>query len=360
MCADSSCPRSEEAAAYLAGEPAGDFEAHLATCAECTRAVSSARSLVSLLRSAPRAEVSRDLTPDILARVSAPRSARRWPVAAAFAAAAAVVLMLGVSRMTKPRQDSARIATSEQESAARAIDWLRKAQEPDGSWSAARWGGDRRFDVALTALPLLALQNAERADAESDRAIAAAVQCLRRRQAANGSFGSAFFGSYYNQGVATFALLRAYERQPDADLRRAVVAACEVIAATQTVAGGWGYAGSAQPHAAITLWNCEALHLAHTLRVAEVGESLERAAAWRSTQPATGSGIDFYHARVLAAVLDRNAGAATHEKRKAFRAALMASQIREGADSGSWAPSDPWARVGGRLYSTALASLALR
>ena len=36
------------------------------------------------------------------------------------------------------------------------LEWLRRAQEPDGSWSAARWGGDRRFDVALTALPLLA------------------------------------------------------------------------------------------------------------------------------------------------------------------------------------------------------------
>jgi hypothetical protein len=38
---------------------------------------------------------------------------------------------------------------------------------------------------------------------------------------------------------------------------------------------------------------------------------------------------------------------------------LISQQIQNGPESGSWDPSDKWGRYGGRLYSTALATLTL-
>ena len=364
MHAKPKCPRSEDAAAYVAGEASGDFEAHLATCADCARAVHSARSVFSMLRTAPPVEVSRDLVPAILTEVREQRVVLRWPVVKAFAAAAAVVLVLGLSRMwMPPREAPAPSLTKNDDSVARALDWLCNAQEMDGSWSAARWGGDQRFEPALTALPLMALLSSERATAEQSAAIAKAVQSLQQRQAANGSFGGAFFGSCYNQGIATLALLRAYERQPDAALGRTIESACEVIASTQTAGGGWGYLGSSQPHPAITLWNVEALKLATALGIANARPALDRGVQWiqaHATPAVPPSDVDFYNAHFLASVLEQSSDAPSREKLAAIRETLLTTQVRDGSESGSWSPDDQWGRVGGRLYSTALASLALR
>ena len=43
-----------------------------------------------------------------------------------------------------------------------------------------------------------------------------------------------------------------------------------------------------------------------------------------------------------------------------IRQALLSKQSQHGEDLGSWSPDDRWSAVGGRLYSTAMASLALR
>lgn len=364
MPAEPLCPRSEDAAAFVAGEPVGDFEAHLATCADCARAVKSARSLVSLLRAAPEIEPSRDLAPDILERVRARSSPRRWPIVAAFAAAAAVVFVISLSQawLREPAPPPHAV-TSEDEGAARALDWLTKAQEPDGSWSATRWGGDARFEVALTALPLIALLESEHRTPARTAAVAKAVRALQQRQAANGSFGGAFFGSCYNQGIATLALLRAYEWQPDAELQRTIESACTVIAATQSPGGGWGYLGSPQAHPAITLWNVEALDLAAKLGFSAARENLDRAKQRLhadNNDAALAGGVDFHSARFLAAVLARSSDSPTQENLAAIRETLLATQERDGAETGSWAPGEQWGRVGGRLYSTAVASLALR
>lgn len=364
MRAEPLCPRSEDAAAFVAGEPVGDFEAHLATCADCARAVDSARSLVSLLRAAPEVGLSRDLAPQVMKRLSEQSTPRGWRIAAAFAAAAAVVLVLGLSRtwLREPAPPPYPVA-SENVSVSRALDWLAKAQEPDGSWSATRWGGDARFEVALTALPLIALLESEHRAPDQTAAATKAVRALRERQAENGTFGGAFFGSCYNQGIATFALLHAYQRHPNAELKHAIESACEVIAATQKAGGGWGYLGSPQAHPAITLWNLEALQLAATLGFPIARPDLDRAAQWlraATSDTTPPGGVDFYNARLLAAVLGRPGDSPAQEKLAAIREMLLATQERDGAANGSWAPGEQWGRVGGRLYSTAVASLALR
>lgn len=371
MPADTKCPHCEDAAAYLTDDLTADeraaFEAHVADCEECSRAVDSTRSLVALLHSAPRAEVAADLAPAVLAKIRAPKAA--WPRVAAFAAAAAVVLALGLpkawlsERTAAPSLADVEPHHSEAASVDRALTWLCKAQEPDGSWSATRWGGDQRFEVALTALPLMALLGNEHAAPERSTAVAKAVKSLQRNQAANGSFGGAFFGSCFNQGVATLALLRAYQLQPDAELKHTIESACAVIVSTQTTSGGWGYLGSTQPHPTVTLWNLEALRAAASLGFTDVLPSIDRGAEWMqahalSTTPV--SNVDFYNAHFLASVLKQSNDSSSRENLASIRESLLTTQVRDGSDSGSWSPDDQWGRVGGRLYSTALASLALR
>lgn len=43
----------------------------------------------------------------------------------------------------------------------------------------------------------------------------------------------------------------------------------------------------------------------------------------------------------------------------ALRKALAERQVKQGCAKGSWDPADPWGRVGGRVYSTAMGALAL-
>ena len=42
-----------------------------------------------------------------------------------------------------------------------------------------------------------------------------------------------------------------------------------------------------------------------------------------------------------------------------MREILISEQITSGKNAGSWDPKDSWGRYGGRLYSTALATLTL-
>lgn len=366
------CPQSEEAAAFVGDELADAerdaFALHLAKCESCAQAVDSARSLFSILRSAPEAELSQNLTASILDRIHEPPARRPMrPRVFAMAAAASVMLLFAFATPWFTTRTPQRVVVdSAHASAERALDWLCKAQEPDGSWSATRWGGDYRFEVALTALPLMALLNDEHTTPRRSAAIDKAVERLRHVQATNGSFGGEFFGSCYNQGIATLALLRSYQFHPTSELKDTLDRAVAVITETQVSTGGWGYLGSSQSHPTITLWNVEALKLANALGWHEVQASADRGTRWMQTHlpptPNAGSvaDVDFYSAYFLASALKHADDASSRDQLNTIRRTLVASQIQGGSDSGSWAPDDQWGRVGGRLYSTALASLSLR
>src|SRR5688572_28931794 len=96
------CPYGEDATAFVDDElPPGDataFEAHLAGCAECRRAITTANAVFNRLRAVPAVESSRDLVPGILASIrEEPVTPRRSAAMAWAAAAAAAVLLLGVA-----------------------------------------------------------------------------------------------------------------------------------------------------------------------------------------------------------------------------------------------------------------------
>ena len=392
------CRHCTDTAAYVARELSSreeaEFEAHLAVCAECRVAVESTRSMIGRLRCVPEMELAHDLAPRILSRVrEEPRELPRTSRCPRVAAIAAVLTLFAAGailthfRKSAPTlAPTAAVADENAASIARALDWFCQNQEPDGSWNAEKWGGNRRFEIALTALPTLALLNAKPLTPERDLAVDRATQWLQaQQQTADGAFGPNFQGASYNQSIATLALLHAYQCRPDAKLKRSLDTALANILARQTADGGWGYLHSPLADRSITEWHIEALELASALGWENARLKLERGRTWLAVHPhprtdeeepadspsailartedATKPGsakIDFYRAYFLAAALKREHDASSRQQLAAVRRALRLQQITDGTDSGSWPADDRWGRAGGRLYSTALASLSMR
>lgn len=384
------CHHGDDANAYVADELSpreqSDFEVHLATCQQCREAVASSRRIVGLLRASPGLETTADLAPRILARLqdNAPsRRPSRWPRVAAIAAV--LTLLAGGAALTHfhtPASLAMRppVADENAVSITRALDWLCQNQEPDGSWDAEKWGGNRRFEVALTALPALALLNAESPLPPASAAVSRAAQWLQQQQHEDGSFGPDFSGAAYNQSIATIALLRTYQRSPSASLKHSLDAALANLLARQTDDGGWGYVRSPLADRSITEWHLEALALADTLGWEATRPPLLRGQSWLAVHPqpqtkaeepadspsatesepsANPGKLDFYRAYFLTAALQREHDSFSRQQLADIRRTLLLRQKAGGSDSGSWPADDRWGRAGGRLYSTALASLSL-
>ncbi len=410
-------------AGELDAQEARRIEEHLVQCAVCRAEVGQTRQLLGRLRAVTPATVSRDLAPGILARIETeearrPRRVISWPVVLKVAA----TIVLAVGGVVVCRQMLSRAPAAAPVAAAspteQAVGWLCRTQEPDGSWSTLRWGGSRNYEVALTGLSLLSLLEAD-APAASERSAAVdrAVRYLCSRQDGKGEFGTAFDGAPYNQGMATLALLRAYRERPGEGLRQALNGAVGAIIARQLRDGGWGYVGEQTPSSnlSITLWQVEALRLAVALGWDSARAPAARGLRWIATvasddgsfgyrrsgdfpegsrtltamgamslldvaegnllpaarraaikarvqRLATASqpDMDYYGRYFLSAALKRMNEDTARQQLDAMRHAVAARQVRQGPEQGSWNADDRWSTAGGRVYATAMASLALR
>jgi len=251
-----------------------------------------------------------------------------------------------------------------------ALEWFCRNQEQDGSWDPARWGGNPRFQVALTALPLLALRSAEGERTPRQQEVADNAKAyLLRHCDENGRIGPAFHGSSYTQGIATLALLFCYQQQPDAELKRVLQRSLEVIVSQQQPYGSWTMADAAQPNVIATLWQREAIKFASDLGLGDVLPHIAQSSKWLTSHAdsisehdelTVGKTRDFFSIYVATMQLRESGESAALDQLTSIRKILLEKQIHQGEDSGSWAPIDRWSAVGGRLYSTAMASLALR
>lgn len=388
------CPRLEEVAAFLADELSPgelvDFESHLASCADCRAATDSTDRLLGRLRGLPAARCTRDLAPLVLERVRQPELERiptrwQWQRAAAIAAGVALLGFFTTRETLRhgpaPARPVVPQASAQNE---QALDWFVRAQEPDGSWAAERWGGRRNYAPALTALPLLALVTAANSTADRDAAAERAVASLLAIQNADGGFGDAFQGSPYNDSIAAFALLNAWRTHPGVVPKPSLDAAVSALVKRQQPDGGWGYLYSPLANSSITQWHIQALELAASLGWSDARSAWERGVRWLSvhdvsrdasadpadstgallseaaSQASAGGGeINFYRVYFAAAALKQAHTPAALQRLASLQNELLSRQVKGGAEGGSWAPDDQWGLVGGRLYSTALASLSL-
>jgi len=374
------------------------------------------QSVVARLKGVPTARVSRDLAPDILARIHR-EGTRRRRTAFALAAAATVALLFGAGLWLGgsgggQRRELAKDAPVDP--SRKAVAWLCATQEPDGSWSTARWGGDRHFEPALTALSLMTLLGDSDSSATTDKAVA----WLLDRQQPDGTFGDPFSGSPYNQGIVTLALGRVYEVRKSDGLRAALDRAVAAICAKQYADGGWGYHNEAHPasNLSITLWQIEALRLAAAQERPQLKPVMERGLRWmagvasddgsfgyqrrgdtpggasqtltamgamslldgahagllssgrrqaivaqmRRSAAHPGADMDYYRRYFLTAALKQMGEESAHRDLGAIRNSLLAQQVTQGPEAGSWTADTRWGSAGGRIYATTLASLSLR
>jgi hypothetical protein len=389
------CRRCEDVNAFLTGDLSPreeeEFSNHLENCPACRAAANSSRRVLAQLRAVPDPEPAQDLVPLILARIHAPAETPRriaWHRIAAVAALFVVFTAVILVREALQREPSSRLTAAEPApvivSNSRALDWFVRTQEADGSWSAERWGGQRNYAPALTALPLLALLSADETNTAHMKAAVRAAANLLEQQNPDGTFGPAFQGSPYNTSIATLALLHTWERNSNAVPRDALDTAVAALSKRQTVDGGWGYPYSPLADRSITQWHIQALELAANLGWTDARPALDRGLVWLnhhatpladSDEPADStsallaratarparadSSLDFYQAYFSSAALKHEAAPTAQQHLATLRQEILRHQATEGTESGSWPPDDRWGRAGGRLYSTALASMSL-
>jgi hypothetical protein len=385
------CPFVARVVDFAAGELSPPdqlkIENHLLECLGCREELASYRQLISKLRLLPVPEASEDLAQRVLAAVREPpaESSQRKIIWLWSAAAVALLSFLPfIHRAWTPAASTVATGMTKnpRTSLGLAIHWLCSQQEADGSWNAEKWGGNQNFQVALTALPTIAIIRSHPSTPERAAVAARAVEWLCAQQSDDGTFGPENLGIPYNHSIATLALLHAYGQNHDPALKRPIDIAVAAMVHAQSRDGGWGWRGAVSSDRTITGWHVEALRLAHELGVKNSRNALDRGIAWEATHldPASEvdiasippdkiltrnenalgkAGLDLCSFYFLTASLQREQDKVSQRQLAAIRQSLVLDQVPKGEDSGSWTPDDRWGRRGGRIYSTALASLSL-
>jgi len=446
------CQRESDAVAYLQDElPArerAEFAAHIENCGACRSLVESAGNVLNALKQDSAAAVpSHDLVSDIMARIPAaewqerPERILRPQFSLPALAGAAAVILISVAAglfflfndTTPARENNTALSRQPDGTGIVAPDttparnsaivsglaWLRNAQEPDGSWNAAKWGAPESHTVGVTALSMLALLADTCGDPDNADSIKRAVAFLCKNQDTNGAFGPQCANSMYNHGIAAVALIKAGRADSlagDAALDKACDLAVRYICSAQQTGGGWGYTAgnSDRPNTSVSVWQLQALLAAKDGGQSGLAENIRRATMWlgnmvdgtgqmgysnteqspptQGTLTAAGllclaaadpalqkngkfsgmfaailSGMsspddrpDYYRSYFITRALrlsgDNDARTRITAK---IEGNLIASQTRQGPAAGSWETRDQWTSAGGLVYNTSMAILAL-
>lgn len=275
-------------------------------------------------------------------------------------------------------------------------------------------------DSGLTALAVLAFLGAgyTHEDGKYAETVDRALMWLVEHQNEDGflGHGAAHFEQMYCHGMATYALAEAYGMQTDASdtrLRRPLEKAVLYIAAMQHRDGGWRYIKGQAGDMSMFGWQLMALKSAEIAGISMPGDTRSKMiqflrerslgehgglAAYRKTDPqipATPamtaealfckqilgltrtnpasieavsyllrhtprrSELNYYYWYYGTLAMFQYGGSAWERWNASLRDLLIAEQIKDGPHAGSWAPRDAWGPYGGRVYSTAVATLSL-
>ena len=319
---------------------------------------------------------------------------------------------LAASRQDPPAATSGSIDQRAASAVTRALSWLASAQEDDGGWEPTRWGGLPQYAVGVNGLSVLALAGS---DDDAHRAAARrGAMYLLTRQRNDGLLGRPFRGALYNHAVATRALLAVWQGSDAAvrsHLRAPIDRALDHVVAAQGDGGGWSYpdlGGPDRGNVSISVWPLRCLLVARGLGWGRLDPPIDRGFGWlrrvldHEPRDLVRYRGHFDHAcdaagESLAWIVRESGGRLESVRRRAldrlartvaepadyYRAYLVSHAIRPGdlpwrkgrrdraardllarqetgaLLGGSWAPVDRWGALGGRLFSTALATLAL-
>ena len=159
-----------------------------------------------------------------------------------------------------------------------ALRWLKKVQEPDGSWSASKWAGAGNCDAAVSGLALLAFLGfgcTDKYPSEFKLTVKKAVTYLVRKQN-NGGFGERM----YTQGICTMALAEAHGMGVGGSkVRAAAQAGIDFICRVQGSSGGFGYDGGGSD-TSVTGFNFQAIKAGLTAKLKVPSSALTKAEAY--------------------------------------------------------------------------------
>jgi hypothetical protein len=418
------CPRRADAAAWALGRLDGRAARHLARCAECAAEAKAVRETVRRVRAVPLREPSPGLTARIMQALPAAEAARPrfrfafHPVRAA--AAAALLLALGVAILTIPRvqhrRQTAAVAHRQRldRQAGEAAVWIAAQQEADGTWRPSRTGGNDAYRPAVTALAILALQ--QQAPEAQYGAIRRGVSALVAMQTAEGAFCRTSGARLYNHAFAAnalFALPERLAREPA--VRTARERALAFSLAAQNPQGAWDYTAEGPGNTALSIWQIALLTQARGQGWNDDRGHLRRSLAWLQRQsdgrtfgyrqagvlPPGGAGGLTLTAMAAATLLDAaraypallpaaetaadalrhlrfrdeatvpdyyrdyflarvSAGIADQHALDEIQARLARAPAIGGAGAAHWVANDAWRQAGGDLYATSLALLSPR
>lgn len=277
-----------------------------------------------------------------------------------------------------------------------------------------RQGAGARADTGMTALALLAFLGTGQTHLAGPHqtTLHRGLAFLLSQQAPNGSLAgqAELFAAMYCHGMASLALAEAYALTRDAQLLPGLRRALDYSLASQHAAGGWRY----QPHDAGDMsqfgWQVMALsagqlgglpipdatqhRMRRFLRSCAAGgqgglasyrpgdrptrtmtaealvcrwllddalppEGMAEATSYLLEELPGQGPANFYYWYYATLALFPQQGPAWQRWNSALQGELLPRQRRDGWAAGSWDPNDLWGGYGGRVYSTALATLCL-
>ncbi|MEZ6064845.1 MAG: hypothetical protein R3B90_03860 [Planctomycetaceae bacterium] len=278
----------------------------------------------------------------------------------------------------------------------------------------------QKSDTGITGLVVLAMlgNGNSLSDGPYSASVERAVDWIISQQAANGAiFGDAtVFEAMYCHGMATLALAEAYGMESDPVIRTRIRPALEralaYSASAQLDDGGWRYLSGQLGGGDMSMfgWQLMAFRSAKDagiptpvdvqsgmirfLKDRGIGQSgglaayrLEDRASPAMTAEALAckqmvglrrdnpmateavsyllsnrprlAQINLYYWYYGTIAMFQHGGPEWEQWNGSLRDMLVAEQVTDGIHAGSWPPKGPWARYGGRLYSTALSTLCL-
>jgi hypothetical protein len=280
-----------------------------------------------------------------------------------------------------------------------------------------RQGAGANADTGISGLALLALLGCgETHLAGAHRqTVQHGLEFLLASQARDGSLAgpAELYAAMYCHGMATLALSEAYALSGDERLLPGLRAALEYTIAAQSSAGSWRYrpseptdpgdmsqfgwqlmslksaemggiplpgatrvrmvrflqscstgksrglAGYQPGHRASRTMTAESLVCRHFLAVENSSAALDEGAAFVMQEPPSRQSPNFYYWYYGTLAMFQRQGADWRRWNDALQQELLTRQRWDGSLAGSYDPDDQWGGYGGRVYSTALATLSL-
>ncbi len=290
---------------------------------------------------------------------------------------------------------------------ARALLWLSRAQDKSGRWDSRRWGASSSYDTGCTGLAVLAFLGAGYHPNQKihQATVRRGLGWLVQQVGPDGHLRDD--DRVYGQAIATMALCEAYGMSGDSRYREPAQRAINYIMSQMTPYGGFGY-DVERDDTSVTGWHIMAIKSArlagldmpsfaeersrHFLGavLTSSGESQYRISRSNTTRALTAVGLlgrlfldvgpddkdvvkiaglirqwgpsieDEYYTYHATYGMFQMGGDYWDAWNAKFRDALIARQVKLGTDAGSWDPTGTaWGAAGGRVYVTALYTLAL-